>query len=286
MKMADGEQSQQRAAETRVDIFSTEAVGARERFSYWRDAICRSVFGISIEAAPEGFAARIAARSTGALRFAQSESIPYAIVRTARDIANESADHYSIYMQITGRTDCTLDDREVSLGTNDIGVYDGRTAFRATHSGRRAIAVLPRAMLDLRAPWLRKRPQYKLAASPYLNLARRHLLQLSAPKIGLRDTEANLLTENLCNLVALASAGSLATDRLQPDLQIQAILTFCRQNLHDAGLSPQPVADRFRISLRTVHARLARSARHSAAGCLRTGSRHAQPRCATLIRWR
>ena len=262
--MADGEDSEQQEragspslTKMQVDIWSTDSVKARERFDYWHDAVCRAVFGITIEAPPDRFAARIAARTSGSLRFAISQSTGYEIVRTARDIANEPADHYSVYLQLSGCTVSAGNDREISFGPNDMAIYDGRRAFRATHSGRRAIAVVPRAMLDLRAPWLRKRPPQKLAPSPYLNLARRHRLQLSAADTPLSDTEANLLTENLCNLVALASAGDGPTHRLPADLQLQAILAFCRQKLHDPDLAPQSIADRFGISVRTVHARFA-----------------------------
>jgi hypothetical protein len=51
-----------------VDIWSTDATRARERFSYWRDAVCHAVFNISIEAPPERFSAHITARSAGPLR--------------------------------------------------------------------------------------------------------------------------------------------------------------------------------------------------------------------------
>ena len=257
--MADGAEAQQQqsapALQTRVDIWSTDAVQGRERFAYWRDAVCRAVFGISIEAPPEHFSARIAARSAGPLRFAISDTTGYELVRSARDIDSAPSDHYSIYLQLSGRSLSTLHDQPLCLGPNDVAFYDGTKPIRAVHSGRRAIAVVPRPMIDLRAPWLRRRKPHKLPASPYLNLARRHLLQLSAPDASLSETEAILLTENLCNLVALASASGIETSRLEPDLQIQAILVFCRQNLHDPDLSPQRVADRFRMSVRTLHAR-------------------------------
>ena len=51
----------------------------------WREAVCRAVFGISIEAQPEQFTASISARSSGALRFAMSESTSYEIVRSRRE---------------------------------------------------------------------------------------------------------------------------------------------------------------------------------------------------------
>jgi AraC-like DNA-binding protein len=262
--MAEGESAKPDAAsaspvQARVDIFSTDTARARERFSYWRDAVCSAVFGISIEAPPERFSARIAARSSGELRFAISESTGYDIVRSARDIASAPADHYSIYLQLGGQTVSRLGDEAIAFGAGDIGVYDGRVPFRATHGGRRAIAVVPRAMIDRRAPWFRKRRPGKFAASPYLKLARRHLLQLSATQTTLSDTEISLLTDNLCNLVVLAGARGIAHDRLEPDLQLQAMLAFCRDNLHDCDLSPRAVAERFRISVRTVHARFAQT---------------------------
>ncbi len=69
-------------------------------------------------------------------------------------------------------------------------------------------------------------------------------------KVGLRENP-----ENLCNLLALASPTDVALNRMEPELQIEAMLAFCRQNLHDANLSPQLVASHFGISVRTLHLR-------------------------------
>jgi AraC-like DNA-binding protein len=239
----------------RIDIVSTDVVHPRERLTYWRETVTSAVFGISVEAAPESFSARMSARSYGPFRFAISESTGYALSRSAREIARTSSDHYSIYLQLSGQTTSVLDEQIVSLTANDIGLYDGRVPLKGMHGGRRAIAVVPRAMLNVRAPWLRKHPPRKLASSSFVKLARRHLLQLTAVGAEVSESEAALLTENLCNLIALASARDIEPGRLEPNLQIEAILVFCRQNLHEPDLSPQCVADRFRISVRTLHAR-------------------------------
>ena len=69
------------------------------------------------------------------------------------------------------------------------------------------------------------------------------------------ESAMSLLTDNLCNLLALGSATDMETNRLQPELQIEALLAFCRQNLHDPELSPQRAADHLRISVRTLHLR-------------------------------
>jgi len=257
--MIESAAAQMRAAETsasaaHVDIWSTGTVLAREKVSYWRESVCSAVFGISVETTPEQFSARITARNVGPLRFAISESTGYQIARNRRDIDARPSDHYSIYLQLGGKTVSSMNDETFTFDANDIGIYDGRQPFRAMHGGRRAIAVMPRTMLERRAPWLTRQPHQKLSAnSPFVELARHHLIALTDPDASLTETAMSMLSENLCNLVALASAEKTETDRLQPELQMEAILAFCGQHLHDAELSPQRVADQLGMSVRTLH---------------------------------
>ena len=245
-------------ARAQVDIWSTDAARAHERFSYWREAICRSMFNVSIEAAPERFAARLATRNAGELRFARSESSGYQIIRSRRDIDGAPADHCAVYLQLHGRTVIAQGSETCTLHRNDIAITDGRQPFRADFSdaGRRAIAAIPRPMIERRAPWLRRRPLHRIAASArFADLARDHLLALTAEDAPPTDSAAIVLADNLCNLLALASAGDVSPGRLEPDLQLEALLAFCRQNLHDGELTPRRVAAHFGISVRTLHLR-------------------------------
>src|ERR1043165_8757544 len=155
--MVESATGQTRAAEpsasaAQVDIFATGSVAAREKVSYWRETVCNAVFGISVETMPEQFSARITARNAGPLRFAMSESNPYRIARSQREIDASPSDHYSIYLQLAGQTVSSMNDEIFTFDANDIGVYDGRHPFRSMHGGRRAIAVVPRAMIERRAP--------------------------------------------------------------------------------------------------------------------------------------
>jgi AraC family transcriptional regulator, positive regulator of tynA and feaB len=221
--------------------------------------VCRAVFDISIEDPPERFSARMSARSSGLIRLATSTSTgSYQLVRNRRDIERAPADHYSIFMQLSGQTVIKHgDDETTALHANDIAIYDGRLPFRAEiFDGGRTMAVIPRAMIDRRAPWLKQRPVQKFNAnSRFVDLARRHLLELSADQSTLSETATSMLTDNLCNLLALASATDVAPNRLPPELQIEALLAFCRENLHDGDLSPQQAADHLGISVRTLHSR-------------------------------
>jgi AraC family transcriptional activator of tynA and feaB len=245
---------------TQVHVWSTDTIRNRERFSYWREALCQAVFNLTIEAHPQDFAARITSRASGVLRFATSQSSGYQVVRTQRDIDTAPADHYSVFVQLRGHSVISQGDQALAFLPSDIAISDGRFPFVADMrgTGYRAIAVIPREMVDRRAPWLRGKPLQKLAADrAFVDLAKRHILELTTPDSTLSEGATGLLTENLCNLLALASANDVAVNRLQPELQMEAILVFCRQNLHDPELSPQRVADRFGISVRTLHLRFA-----------------------------
>ena len=237
--------------------WSTDTVQPRERFTYWREAVCRSIFNLNIEAPPGHFAARMTARSAGPLRIALSESTGYVVSRTKREVERASDDTYSIYLQL--RTEATISQcgQAFTFQPGDIAISDLQHPFTAmlADGGRRVTTVVPCDMIDRRAPWVRKTALRRLAAdSRYVDLARRHIVEMiENPTMG--DTAASLLTENLCNLLALASATDIVPDRMQPELQIEAMLAFCGQELHDPELTPQRVADHLGISIRTLHLR-------------------------------
>jgi AraC family transcriptional regulator, positive regulator of tynA and feaB len=237
--------------------WSTEGVRAPERYSYWREVVCQTVFNISIEAPPGPFSARLAARSAGPLRIVSGESSAYELIRNRREVDGAPSDHYCIYLQRRGEGIIEQCGETLTYRPNDIAISDLKLPFRAFHAdgGRRVVAVVPCALLDQRAPWVRQTALRRLATNaPFVDLARRHMLEM-AENHAMSETAMTLLAENLCNLLALASATDIAPNRMQPELQIEAMLAFCRQNLHDAELTPQCVADYLGISLRTLHLR-------------------------------
>jgi len=237
--------------------WSTDTVDARDRYSYWREAVCRSIFNVSIEAPAGPFSARLASRVAGPLRLAIGHSTPYDVVRTRRDVSAEQGDNYSIYLDLARGTAISQADRAFNFAAGDIAVSDLRHPFRAgVTGGKRITTVIPRALLNRRAPWLnRAAPLNRLAAgSPYVDLARRHIVALAEGE-AIDGHAAALLAENLCNLLALATAADMPARKLQPELQTEAMLAFCRQRLHDPELTPQLAADALGISVRTLHLR-------------------------------
>jgi AraC family transcriptional regulator, positive regulator of tynA and feaB len=257
--MVDSAAAQQLPAE-QMQAWSIEDCREDDGVAYWRERVriaTAGLFDISVDVELEPFSARASLRRSGPFSFMAAEStVPLPVIRSRRDIANSPQDHFSVYLQLGGRTVSFRGEESIELHAGDIGFCDPRQRqpFRAEYGGRCAIATVPRAMIDQRAPWLRSRPHRKLAAKArFADHVRLHMMELMAGPMG--ETETSLLADSLCNLVALAAAEDLPPSRLQPELQMEALLAFCRQNLHDPDLSPQHVADHIGISVRTLHAR-------------------------------
>jgi AraC family transcriptional activator of tynA and feaB len=247
-----------------VATWSTDTVSIAERFSFWREVVCQTVLNVSTEAPRERFRAQISGRSFDCARFAAFESTSHEIVRSPQHTARFPEDNYLVSLQRRGQSRISQGGDTFSLEPGEIALVDGQKPFRIGFPGpvSRVLAVIPRKTLDLRAPWLRRAPARKIARhSPYADLTRRHLLQLANANRNLNESEAGLLTDNLCNLLTLASARDIPINALRADVQIEALLAFCRQNLSDSDLSPQLVAARFGISVRTLHLRFERVGR-------------------------
>ena len=238
--------------------WSTDSVPARERFSYWSDVVCQTILNVSTESPTELFSATITARSFGDIRCVNFNCAGHEIVRGPRHMARAPEDCYVITLHRRGQSHFSQGDDTISLGRGEIAIVDGHQPFRIVFAERvsRATAVIPRAMIDGRAPWLRTGRSRKIAANlPFAGLVRRHLLQLTSAPAELSDSEGMLLADSLCNMLALATARDLAPNRMQPELLLEKLLVFCRHNMHDPRLSPSRAASHFGISVRTLHAR-------------------------------
>ena len=239
--------------------WSTDSIDERERFSFWREMVCRNVFNISVQAPPKRFSASITARSHGALRFAICESTAYDIDRTQKDISNESTDHYLMYLQLRGHTLLTQANDAIEFGRNDIVIADGRRPYHAAlfddgQCRRQAIAVLPRSFIEARAPWLRRRPLFQARVKfgvcrPYPPaLAAADRRRPDRGRIGPADRESlqSACAARSCRHPDQSRAARIAA---------RGAARLLPANLHDPALSPDFVAAQFGISTRTLHLR-------------------------------
>lgn len=237
--------------------WSTDSVRPHDGLSFWREAVCEAVLNVAPQAPGEAFRASLSGQAFGPLRFASFSSTGHFIVREKSHVNRASDDHYLVSLQQRGRSGLEQgDDDPCWLAPGEIGIVDGTRPFRVSFPGAvsRLLAVVPRQRVEARAPWLRAGRACKIAASsPYVALARGHLVELASGDIAPRQAE--LLTDNLCNLLALATAPQAADEFLPTGTQTEAIMAYCHARLGDADLTPRAVAAHFGISLRTLHLR-------------------------------
>lgn len=243
--------------------WSTEAVRPIEQFSYWHDAVCEAVLSVSTQGAPtREFKGKIVSVDLDDLRFAKFRSKSHEILRTQQHVSRSKVPCYLISLQRRGTSRLHQNNDSCELNPGEIAIMDAARPFRIAFPGdvERTIAVIPHSVLHARAPWLETRPLRKIdRLFPHLEIVRRYLLRLSSAEGALSTSEANLLTENLCNLIALATASaedSKARARAWTrHLDLDALLSYLRRNLSEPELSPQMAAEHLGVSVRTVHKR-------------------------------
>lgn len=240
--------------------WSTRDVSGREQFAYWREAVCEAVMNVATEnPAGEAFFGDIGCAGYGELRFAAFTSSPHQIVRRASHIARSSHEHHLISLQRSGASRMQQCGRTCELRAGDIGIVDGARPFNVTFPQPvdRIVAVIPSGMLHSRAPWLRDRPIGMMTRDGTLHdVLRKYIERLAGPDCA-TSAEAELLAENLCNLVALLTAQGDAEYRASQERvsDIDRMFAFLSRHISDPELSPQTLADHMQLSVRTVHKR-------------------------------
>ena len=186
------------------------------------------------------------------------------------------SDHFSIYLQLSGRTITARGEETIELDAGDIGFCDGRrrSSAHGSEAATRSRSV-PRAMIERRAPWLRNRPHLKLGRNA------RFSEKSAAPHDGAdgrrrrfqRERNRPSRRQSLQPGRRWRRRRAFRQGGCSRELQMEALLAFCRQNLGNADLSPQQAADHLGISVRTLHSRFRQTDRLSAAGCSTIGSK-------------
>jgi AraC family transcriptional regulator, positive regulator of tynA and feaB len=240
--------------------WSTRDVSARDQFAYWREAVCEAVMNVATENPAENdFFGDIACAAYGELRFAAFTSSPHQVVRRASHIARSNHEHFLVSLQRSGISRMQQCGQTCELHPGDIGIVDGARPFSVTfpRSVGRIVAVIPTAMLQSRAPWLRHRPIGLMTRDGALHdVLRTYLERLAGPDCG-SPAEAELLADNACNLIALLTARDAAEQSASQErvTDLERMFAFLRRHLSEPSLSPQAVADHMRFSVRTVHKR-------------------------------
>jgi AraC-like DNA-binding protein len=240
--------------------WSTHDVAARDQFAYWREAVCEAVLNVATEnPANDDFSGDIACAGYGDLRFAAFTSSAHRIIRRPAHIGRSGHAHYLISLQRSGASRMQQCGQVCELQPGDIGIVDGARPFSVVfpRAVDRIVAVVPAGLLQSRAPWLRDRPIGLMRRDGALHgMLRTHIERLAGPDCA-SAAEAEMLTDNLCNLVALLTARGEAEHKASQEriCALDHMLAFLRRRLGDPQLSPQMLAGHMGLSVRSIHKR-------------------------------
>jgi len=237
---------------------STDAVPARDRLDYWREAtnslfpptqLRRSDF--------EGFYGRVGWLQVGEVTIADIVSTRLDVVRTDDEIRGSDDRWYELTIQVEGESGFSQDGRDMVTRPRSMVLYDSRRPYQMRFGGpyRQISLKVPRAALRERVPFADRLVAQPIAAD---RLPGRFLYDLVA---GLCDRSdalpaalAGRLEDHVLELLATALIGTetiaLPAGR---EAQIERIKAYMLARLDDPDLAPRDIAAAQNISLRRLY---------------------------------
>jgi AraC family transcriptional activator of tynA and feaB len=242
--------------------WSTEHIAPVERLAFWNNAVCRAVLNVVIEdeRADPAFSGTISVQKYGDVSCASFSSSHHRVVRRSGDIDRARNSPVLLSLQEEGFAKIASGTGSFVLGPGEIAILDAADPWTLSFSDhvRRLILILPRDQLFARCPWLAKTKLCKIGSEfPYRDFATAYMRRLAGIGFDIDAVEASVLTENLCNLVALGTGGRAFNidEKDRWGLTTDAVLSFMSLHVTDTRLTPKAVAEALRVSPRTIHNR-------------------------------
>ena len=242
-------------------VLSTDTVPEAERFSYWREAICEGVIGVSGERNKDqgtpfnGSAAASIGQSAVHIRI-RSDGHP--VFRRPREMARVGwDDHIWLFREISSGAWFDYDRREFVTRPGDLIVGDPTIPFATEARADYALDVwcFPRKLFAPHLPVsLRPRSLVLTGADGLGGMVKAYLDAFAAQIDALGNREVDLLADNFCRLLAVACGGA-------PGEQLEAVRLarleeakrYINLHLADPGLTPEKAAAAWKISVRQLH---------------------------------
>ncbi len=246
-------------------LLSTTNVPERDRFAYWREAIC-DVFVHLDCSSPEraAFAGSIYNQPFAQLQMSSMRSNQMTVNRSPRQIAKSSDDCLLVALQGQGRSVGSQGGREANLEPGDLALFDSTRPYdvRFEPGFQHCVLKIPRPLLMRRVGRVAELTAVRISAKRGMGrIVSRYLKSLPKELDGLDAQAARQVAETSLDLFASALAGLTpgaglprSTTRTGWRFRVQS---FLETHLHDPELSPGAVADALGVSVRYLNSILA-----------------------------
>lgn len=259
----------ERAVPSRQSAWDTAGVRPAEQFAYYREAICQAFMNLTPEpAAAPGFPASVEHVRLGDAAINRVSFPDHMVRRSAADIAASDRSCFYLNLKLGGRCRILQDDREISLSSGQVGIFDSDRQFALFHDRGPQLRVasfwVPAELLRERLPASFDVGVTRVSDDPFVG----HLIvetarTLSDGALRMTEDEGVRLFRALIELVAVSlsrrsRAGAAESESLA-DATALAVKRAIHRRLREPGLAVADVAEVVGISERYVHKLLARS---------------------------
>lgn len=243
-----------------TEIFSTEKVAPRDRFAYWREAVCDSFVQLGCDS-PEhiGFKGKLELSRHASLSIANVSGSTHAVERRKRDIRAASDAFFLLSLQREKTSRITQFGNTSVLNPGDMALYDSTHPYTLELSAdfAKTVVQLPKERLLARLPNAQMMGGMRIDGQSGIGkLVRENILAFSGYINEGNATTEVLLQDTLIDLIAtgLASGIGASADLSSPEEHILLrVRSYIGAHLGDPDLDRNRVADELGMSVRRLN---------------------------------
>lgn len=264
-----------------VDAISTDALPLRDRYPFWKEAVCGMFVGLDCTRSAEGpFQGSAACRvvpcdAKESVSFIEVASVQQKAVRTQHQIRRDSDAWLMLLVQTAGPGILHQDGRTAMLGPGDMVLFDSTRGYSFDFADpfRQLVVKIPHRRLASRLPppslWLGR----AIPASSMLGkVLASHIATVSASIEAIPPAARPGLVERTVDLIAFTIAAALHHADHSASTARRVLLARAMQyvasHIHDSALAPADVAAALGISVGYLH-RLFQGVETSVSGHIR-----------------
>lgn len=243
-------------------MWSTDAVEARDRLSYWIEAVCNTYVQLDCDTLHRDrvFNGTIEANQLATLGLSRVTSSPQWVRRTPAKIARATEDYFLVSIQTKGRGRIVQDGRVADLSPGDFALYDSTRPYELIFNEpfQQHVLQLPGAVLRSRLRNTEKLTARKVCGDRGAGHLMIGMIETLAADIdtlesgsvaAIAESVENILVAGLCSLPGAADPAVSQLTSYHRD-QIKACAL---QRLRDPRLSINAIAAHLRLSPSTIY---------------------------------
>lgn len=240
--------------------YSTANITARDRFAYWREAVCASYVQLGCEVdRTVGFSGDLEITRHSGMSVSKVSGTAHRVIRRPHDIRASSEADFLVSLQLRNTSRLTQFGRVADLRPGDLAIYDSTQPYKlALGAGfTQTVLQFPKKRLLARLPAAQTLGGTRIdGRSDIGRLVRETALGLSAHLDSSNAAFSVLLQETLIDLVATGLAAEAGTGAELSNPDRQALLrarAFIADHLSDPDLDRDRVARATGLSVRRLN---------------------------------